>query len=288
MIRRVQNLMRRKWSLAILACLAFLAFLALFFWMHREAEWLEVRRESIHLAAWRGEKPLRILHLSDLHASDCVPWSLLEKAVDIGLAEHPDLVLITGDFVTNPYMVPDRGRYLALLQRLSSAVPSFACLGNHDMLPEEETTLASPVLSLLQAANISLLRNTVADIAIHGEIVHLAGTGDLWSGELKPQRCLQRQRTTPGLILLLSHNPDGLEELADRDWDILLCGHTHGGQLKILGCRPLSPTRRHDHLAGLGTTSAGRLVETTTGVGNLHGLRLNCSPEVVLLEVHGR
>lgn len=254
--------------------------------MRQEAEWLEVRRERVDLTAWEGNKPLRILHLSDLHASASVPWRLLERAVDLGLAEHPDLILITGDFVTSPFAIPDRSRYLALLRRLGAAAPAFACLGNHDMPP---AGMPIPVSSLLDEAEIHLLRNSDEKISCHGQKLTIAGTGDLWSDELRPQLFLHNRRPEPGLILLLSHNPDGLEALLSWDWDVLFCGHTHGGQLKIplFGKRPLSPTQRHDCLAGLSRHQDSRLVETTVGVGNLHGYRLNCRPEIVILEIAG-
>jgi predicted MPP superfamily phosphohydrolase len=286
MIRSVKNLLLRKWSLTGLACLAFVA---LFFWMRREAQWLEMRRERLELAAWQGGKPLRILHLSDLHASDAVPWSLLEQAAGLGLAERPDLILLTGDLVTDPNTIPDRDHYVKLLRRLSSAAPTFACLGNHDM-PPVGTGQEMPVAALLREAGITLLRNTVGETTIQGQAVHLAGTGDLWSGDFSPELCLQGRRGAAGLLLLLTHNPDGLERLLPWDWDLLVCGHTHGGQLRLplLGYRPLSPTQRHDHLAGLAPTSGGRLVETTIGVGNLHGLRFNCRPEIVILEIHAK
>lgn len=280
----------RRFRIAAVAAILFFPVI-LHYGMRQEAQKLEVRREQLELASWQGNRPLRILHLSDLHVSDQVPWQLLERAADLGLAERPDLIFITGDFVTNPFVIPDRDHCLAFLRRLNTAAPTFACLGNHDMLPAGTLTPPEePVITLLHDAGIVLLKNTATTITIHGQAVHLAGTGDLWSGDLQPRFCLQNRRPEPGLALLLSHNPDGLEELERWDWDVLFCGHSHGGQLKIplLGQRPLSPTRRHDCLAGLSRRGNGRLIETTVGVGNLHGYRLNCRPEIAILEINGK
>src|SRR5687767_7535294 len=74
--------------------------------------------------------PLKLLHISDLHASPVVNLNYIRKAVETGLEWKPDLICVTGDFVTTRFERVDD--YLRVLDRLSAVAPTFACLGNHD------------------------------------------------------------------------------------------------------------------------------------------------------------
>jgi len=76
------------------------------------------------------DRPLKLLHLSDLHASRAVSLDFIEEAVELGVQLKPDLVCITGDFITCQYAAFDA--YAQVLGKLSAAAPVYACLGNHD------------------------------------------------------------------------------------------------------------------------------------------------------------
>ncbi|SVD39559.1 uncharacterized protein METZ01_LOCUS392413, partial [marine metagenome] len=99
--------------------------------------------------------------MSDLHASDVVSYEFIEEAVDLGLAESPDIAFLTGDFIT--WELENEARYLEILTKLRSAVPCFACLGNHDggkwasSVKGYATTEA--MRQLLKDAGIALLPN---------------------------------------------------------------------------------------------------------------------------------
>lgn len=73
---------------------------------------------------------LRILHLSDFHASWSVPYDLIEEGVDAGIAEGADLICLTGDYITST--LDDEERYVEILKKLVTHAPTVACLGNHD------------------------------------------------------------------------------------------------------------------------------------------------------------
>jgi hypothetical protein len=87
--------------------------------------------------------------------------------------------------------------------------------------------------------------------------------------------------------ILLAHNPDTKDVLGDRPWDLMLSGHTHGGQvvLPIVGER-FVPVRDKRFIAGLKRWN-GRQVYVTRGVGNIDGVRVNCRPEVSVLDLAG-
>jgi predicted MPP superfamily phosphohydrolase len=229
--------------------------------------------------------PVRILHMSDFHASPAVSLEQIEEAVELGVSLKPDLVCLTGDFITSKY---DRfDEFGQLVQRLSDVAPAFACLGNHDggrWSADHGYADASKVESMLRKGGVRLLHNASTTVAIKGRGLRLVGAGDMWAEDLDAARAFQGVQKSAGeTIVLLSHNPDSKTEVKDYPWDLMLSGHTHGGQLWIpfIGA-PFAPIRDKRFVKGL-VRWQGRWVHVTKGVGNLHGLRLNCPPEISLL-----
>lgn len=243
-----------------------------------ESDWLELTRKTVPVAGLA--RPLCVLHLSDLHVSSCVPMALIARAVDAGLAEKPDLICLTGDLVTGGLWEP--AALTAQLRRLSAAAPTFACEGNHD------TPCLEPVRDLLADADIPLLLNERQTVAAGGQTVAVVGVRDWWSGACDPEGILPAVRKEAVPTLLLSHNPDSKSVLLARDFDLMLSGHTHGGQGKLLGWAPIVPVRDKSFIEGLRAFPGAhgtRHVHITRGVGNLHGIRFCCRPEVSILEL---
>lgn len=257
-----------------------------------EPKWLERTVHSVPLGNRRISAPLRILHLSDLHVSSFVPFSLIERAVDMGLAMKPDIVCLTGDFVTNhePF---DAAEYRRILRKLPDRVPSFACLGNHDGGPWAAAHIrgypdTSVVRALLASSGIRLLHNTSEIVRLKGQAVRMAGVGDLWNNEIDADAALSGAPRDPHIpTVLLAHNPDSKANVQNHSWDLMLCGHTHGGQVlvPVIGTRFVA-VRDKAFVAGLKQWN-GRYIYISRGVGNLAGVRLNCRPEVSLLELTG-
>ena len=255
-----------------------------------EADWFESTITACFTGTGGEDQPLRVLHLSDFHASDVVPLAMISRAVELGLATNPDLIVLTGDFWTDRYHRINA--YAEVLRPLAAAAPAFACWGNHDGGGWAARAAGwpglDPVRDLLGGAGIQLLDNTSARVECAGRTVRLVGTGDWWAGQCHPTRAFAHARSrAPGeLRLVLSHNPDAKAEFDNFDWDLMCCGHTHGGQLKVpvLGNTPFAPVQDHTYVAGLNPWK-GRQIFTTRGVGNLHGIRFNCRPEISLLLV---
>lgn len=254
-----------------------------------EPNLLEVSRRDVSLGQ-PGSTPIRVLHLSDLHASGYVPLEFIAKAVRLGLAEKPDLICLTGDFITKHFT--QFADYAEVLKPLAAAAPVFACLGNHD----GGKWAARPVYGgyadhaevrrCLTASGARVLLNQSEEITVRGRKLRLVGVGDLWADELRAAEAFTSAVPAPDTTtLVLMHNPDGKDKLADFPWHLALCGHTHGGQCRLpFFGTPFAPVRDNRYVAGLNRWR-DRWIFTTRGVGNLHGVRFNCRPEISLLNL---
>jgi uncharacterized protein len=252
-----------------------------------EPNWLERTTIQVKLRYKSLTSGVRILHLSDFHASPVVPFSLIENSVELGLQAKPDVICLTGDFVTDatPF---DEAEYARILRRLSSAAPVFATLGNHDGgrwgASVHGLKDSSRVCALLRAASVPLLHNRSEVVRVRDQFIRFAGVPDLWSDGVDGVLTFADVPADDPAILL-AHNPDTKDVLADRPWDLMLSGHTHGGQvvLPLVGAR-FVPIRDKRFIAGLKQWN-GRQVYVTRGVGNIDGVRVNCRPEVTILDL---
>lgn len=248
---------------------------------------LGIGRHTVPLGGGANQRPLKLLHISDLHASNCVSLDFIERGIDLGLSLEPDFICVTGDFITRLY--EDWDRYAQILAKLSRTAPTFACLGNHDGGPwisrqrRKGYEDASHVRGMIARAGIELLYNTSRRFEIGGRALTLAGVGDLWNRELFADQAFAKVGAERTPTILLCHNPDAKTKVLEYPWDLMLSGHTHGGQLRLpfLGT-PFAPVRDHRFVEGLHHWE-GRWLHITKGIGNLHGLRFNCRPEVSLL-----
>jgi uncharacterized protein len=248
-----------------------------------EAERLQ--KTFVTLPLSRGSRPaLKLLHLSDLHASPVVSLDYIGKAIDTALQWKPDLICVTGDFVTRKF--EQTSDYLRILDRLPAAAPTFACLGNHDggrwSSQNEGYDGLDWIAALLDKSGIKLLHNESVRTRVAGRDLNLVGLGDIWAGNLDARRGFAAK--PEGETILLSHNPDTKEHARAFHWDLMLSGHTHGGQLRVpwLGATPFAPVQDKRFVAGLRPWE-NRWIHVTRGIGSVFGVRINCPPEVSFL-----
>jgi predicted MPP superfamily phosphohydrolase len=255
---------------------------------HIEPDNFEVHRVALPREFFPAPTGLKILHLTDLHYGRDVPLEMIARAVSLGLAQKPDLIALTGDFISGK--LRNAEAYTKVLRPLAEAAPTFACAGNHDGMPganprREETDCAG-VGAMLESAGIRFLHNKTETVTVRDVRLKVAGLGDLWAGETRPRGCLERASVvavedTP--VVLLNHNPDARADLMAYRWHLMLSGHTHGGQCGIPFIeKRLAPVKDKSHLEGL-REREGRLIHISRGVGNLHGVRFLCRPQVSLL-----
>ena len=292
--QRLKKMNRREWlkysflgGTGLLASVGYLSF---------ESQWLEIQEKEILLKRLRPQTHLRLLHLSDLHLSKVVSLEYLEKALLVGLSQSPDACFITGDFITDQPQTEELRKYAKILGSFAEQVPTFACLGNHDggKWARENGGFSSnqKIKNLLNSAKVRVLENERMPLFIKGQKIELVGVGDLWSENCRPQNCLEKlsssQEKKNFPIFLLNHNPDAKEVLGNYKWDMMLSGHTHGGQFIIPfeNFAPFAPVKDRKQASGTFNWK-GRIIHITRGIGNLYGIRLNCRPEISLLKVSG-
>ena len=251
-----------------------------------EPNWVGVGKHRVPILP-QGSSPIRIVQLADLHASDDVPLDFIEKAVDLAIQQKPDLVCLTGDFITNRW--EEWNAYSKILERLSAVAPTFASTGNHDggkwMVRQGGFNRPTKVIEMLEKANIKVLMNERHELTLSGKPpIELIGLGDLWADDFKPRGLLDRDREHPPRVLM-SHNPDTKDFIETDDWDLMLSGHTHGGQLILpWGSAPFAPVIDKRCVRGLHQWNKHWL-HITKGVGSLRKMRLNCFPEISVVEL---
>lgn len=251
-----------------------------------ESRWLGIGEAVIELPQRVMPKPIKILQLSDLHASPVVSLQFIARAIAAGLALKPDLIFLTGDYISGKF--GNFSAYAAVLRPLTAAAPSFAILGNHDggrwVGVRGGYSDTQRVRDLLTQSGITLLHNSAAIVQNAGATIRIVGLGDWWAGECDPRAGFGSESQEKEVAtLVLTHNPDTKDLLQQYAWDVAFCGHTHGGQLQVpvIGT-PFAPVRDKRFVKGLHSWD-GRWIYITKGVGNLHGLRFNCRPEISLI-----
>jgi uncharacterized protein len=229
---------------------------------------------------------LRIAQLSDFHYDPHFSRAPIELGIQIVNDLRPDLIVLTGDFVTAPVLggrhrsstVPEADPCANLLSALRAPSGVFGVLGNHD-----EYFNAKRIIDPLQSAGIRILRNEAFPLERQGRRLWLAGLNDVVSGRPDLDRALSqvpRGETTA----LLCHEPDFADEVMRHPVDLQLSGHSHGGQIRLplLGALYL-PRMGRKYPQGLRRLRRLTLY-TSRGIGTVRvPVRLDCPPEVTLL-----
>ncbi len=232
--------------------------------------------------AWDG---LRLAHIADLHHGPSVPLDYLSRCIRLIGGLRPDVVAVTGDFVT--HADPLYGSAVArLFDGLSAPLGVFACLGNHDYglthSVAQGTAAVRQVATDLGRHGVRLLRNEAVRFERGGEDLWIVGVDDLWAGYCDPERAL-RDVPSGAANLVLCHNPDAADAVADAGGGAILAGHTHGGQVQIPLLGPiLLPVRNKQRYEGLHQVG-GAWLYITRGLGWLIRVRFACRPEISLL-----
>jgi hypothetical protein len=178
----------------------------------------------------RVDRPLELVQITDPHLGPFMSERRLRQICERAVARNPDLILLTGDFLTmesqsDPTVL---GRALKPLSSLPGRV--FACFGNHDHEAPET------VRSALAAAGATLLVDDSAVVETEAGPVQIVGFDFVWRdrGSHMEQVCARHPRISNVLRVLLLHDPSAFAHLPHGEGDLVLSGHTHGGQVGLV------------------------------------------------------
>lgn len=236
----------------------------------------QIRLRRLHPA----HDGLRIVHLTDIHHSLFTPLGDVERAVHLANQLHADIVALTGDYVTfSPSYIWPVARALG---KLRARLGVFAVLGNHDFQVD-----ADLMTRALHARNIRVLRNAHHSLRLGSAPLWLLGVDDMWWGSDDLPAAL---RSIPARDpkILLCHNPLGIHRAARHGVDLVLSGHTHGGQVRL---PVVGSVYGRSKLGRRFVEGWNRLHSTqiyvSRGIGKvLVPLRVGCPPEIACLRLH--
>jgi predicted MPP superfamily phosphohydrolase len=236
-------------------------------------------------AAFAG---FRIAQLTDLHTGR-VPLAYLQKTIDQVKQARPDLVVVTGDLVHHRNdMVEPATKLLSGFE-----CPVLVSFGNHDFAPYRgDDEPSSPNLhrelqNALIAAGLHVLRNRAMPIERQGQQLWFVGLDDLWFGDFNPPLAFASV-PAGATVIALSHNPDTAYLLADQHPDLILSGHTHGGQIRLPYYGPPRMNVKHTELDLGHFALPHSQLYISSGVGYIKRIRFNCRPEVPTFVLTGR
>jgi predicted MPP superfamily phosphohydrolase len=252
-----------------------------------EPTWLEHAEFPVSIKqlpdAFEG---LRIAHLTDFHGGHHLPDNYLEEVIDRTLAAKPDLIALTGDYIHKGYGHVDS--VAKSLGRLKAPLGTFAVLGNHDFSVRNALGLRrypglhQAIADALNNEGIRVLRNENVTLMREDSKLLLAGIDDLWSGECDPTNAL-KDICVKVPRLVLAHNPLTVDQMAGHRCDLMLSGHTHGGQINWPGKgRILLGRNSRRFAAGLYHHDQTH-VYVNKGVGFGWRFRFNVRPEIALI-----
>jgi predicted MPP superfamily phosphohydrolase len=223
----------------------------------------------------------RIVHISDIHYGQWISAERLEGVVELINKNCPDVVTITGDFVS--YLLDDniKEEMIKQLRKLTPKDAAFAVLGNHDHWANAEK-----VRGILKESNIHALTNDFHIIEKGGSKLIFAGVDSVMMKKALLNLVLQKlPHDYPAVILV--HEPDfAVETALTNRFSLQLSGHSHGGQFFIPGFG--TPFRgRYSMRYPHGLYKVGNMMLfTSSGLGtNSYWIRVNCPPEIAAVDL---
>lgn len=239
---------------------------------------VRVWREELAIPGLRS--PLRLAFASDLHIGPTTPPALLSRAFALLAEARPDLLVLGGDYV----FLDATPEAAETLRRLVASVPArarVAVMGNHDLW-----THHGLLEDALREAGATVLINDGVSLPAPHDEVAIFGLDEPWTGEPDGERTLAAAPEAR-VRLAVAHAPEGLAHLENRGVSLLLCGHTHGGQVALPGPRPIivpGPTSRAfpfgRHTLGTMTLFVSR------GLGGIEiPMRAWAPPDVLVLDL---
>jgi predicted MPP superfamily phosphohydrolase len=235
---------------------------------------LQVTRYETRHPRWRGPE-LRVAHISDVHMRDAYPRSYLADIVRRIHDVDPEVVLVTGDFVTG---LRHLARLPELLRPIAASFPTFGVLGNHDYWLD-----ADAVARVVRSCDVKLLGDESWTLDRGGGArILLRGYEHPW-GRDGFMRTIDPADT---FMIVLTHTPDNVYRLSKAGAQAVFAGHFHAGQIRVPRIGPIVVPSRygrrfdHGHFIVNGT-----YLFATAGVGSSNPpFRIFCPPEIQVVD----
>ncbi|MFY9747419.1 MAG: metallophosphoesterase [Acidobacteriaceae bacterium] len=244
---------------------------------------LSIEQHTIQLTrlpdAFRG---MRIVQISDFHYAEYTEAFFLHEMVRRVNQLRPDMVVLTGDFISySPLPSAFARRFAPGCASILSGIECplrYASLGNHDCYIGPHYVSAP-----LEEHGIPVLMNSAVALERDGQRLWLAGLGSVCENKADPARAIPRA-VAKEPVILLAHEPDILPDMARYNVDLMLSGHTHGGQVRIPFLPPLHlPKYGERYVEGLFRYGPTQLY-VNRGIGSVElPFRFRCPPEITVL-----
>lgn len=244
-------------------------------------------RQEIALRRWPSRLDgFTIALLSDFHYDPIFSVHPIQSAIEIVNGLRPDLIVLTGDFVSMP-LIGDAVTAAAsaepcaqLLKKMQAPHGLWAVMGNHDAFSDPRR-----VTGALSAEGVQVLANLSTPVESNGARFWLAGVEDVVKRSADLNAALHRVPSGEPVVLL-AHEPDYADYVARYPVDLQFSGHSHGGQVRFPFTPPLFlPEMAKKYVWGL-YKIGGLTLYTNPGLGTIRvPVRLNCPPEVTLISV---
>lgn len=214
--------------------IAFIAALAVFFTTmvigHRNVRYPRVmyQKYTVKRLVPEGaqpEKRMRLVFFSDLHIGEAMTPDYIARAVKLIQDQQPDLILCGGDFIDHRAVYAYDPRVMASLRSLHAPLGVYYVLGNHEYRDDLEANIR-----WVSEVGGTLLRDSIA-FPGNGPLT-LIGRDDWVNGNRKPFEVIANEADPlRGPVVLMEHTPASIDSIGDSPVDLILCGHTHGGQI---------------------------------------------------------
>lgn len=228
----------------------------------------------------RAFSGFRLVHLTDLHYGWLVSLDHLRGVIDRANRIACDAIVCTGDYVHEENSTAQIDAVWPLLAELRAPAGVFSVLGNHDHYADTDRSQR-----WLERTGQDL-RHRAVRLEREGSCLWLAGAGDLWEDHRSLDDLL-RPIPESDCRLVLAHNPDTADTEFSSRVDLMISGHTHGGQVDLPWVGPpILPVRNRTYTSGLKTSRRGASVFISKGIGwAVYPVRFNCLPEIAVLEL---
>lgn len=258
--------------LVILACLAFYSF---------RIEPFNLRVNQFNLSKNKSN-PLKLVQFSDTHIKPDFTAKNFEKVVDLINQQNPDIVVFTGDLYDHAQKYSDNQNIINLLQKIKANHLKLAVYGNHDYfnVRSKDQGKSLNYSEIMKQGGFRVLKQTSEIFEIKGKKIFVAGLEN--DRSKTPKKFANPNNKNADYNILLCHQPFLYEPYKEYNYNLILCGHTHGGQINIpFISKILARENNSNFFAGLYDLGENKKLYTNIGIGTTRiSARFRAVPEI--------